>query len=70
MHRVGVGTRTGGGVHESPGHTFPYACVTCTGFALVMLSYRFPSNGVATDPMTVFFCVFLTHLNTDALYFR
>ena len=29
---------------------------------------HFPSNGVATDPMTVFY--FVTHLNTDALYFR
>ena len=31
----------------------------------------FPSNEIATDPMTVvFFFVFLTHLNIDALYFR
>ena len=34
-------------------------------------SKLFPySKGVATNTMTVFFFVFLTHLNTDALYFR
>ena len=31
---------------------------------------HFSSNEVATDPITVFCFVFLTHLNTDALYFR
>ena len=38
----------------------------------VYASNHFPSNGVATDPMTVFFGFFvvLTHLNTDALYFH
>ena len=37
-----------------------------TGFTLLN---HFPSNGVATDPRQCFL-VFLTHLNSDALYFH
>ena len=40
----------------------------CATINICTCPNHFPSNGVA---MTVFFVlVFLTHLNTDALYFR